>query len=57
VLVTEWAEFLQLDWNEVAERMAGTVVLDGRNALDADAVTAAGLLYEGIGRGTLTSLA
>jgi UDPglucose 6-dehydrogenase len=56
VLVTEWAEFLQLDWDEVAERMAGTLVLDGRNALDAAAVTAAGLTYEGIGRGTLTSL-
>ncbi len=55
VLVTEWAEFLQLDWNEVAARMAGTLVLDGRNALDAVAVTAAGLTYEGIGRRTLTS--
>ncbi len=56
VLVTEWDEFLALDWNEVAARMAGTLVLDGRNALDAEAVTAAGLTYEGIGRGTLTSL-
>ena len=56
VLVTEWAEFLQLDWTQVAERMAGTLVLDGRNALDCAAVTAAGLTYEGIGRGTLTFL-
>jgi UDPglucose 6-dehydrogenase len=57
VLVTEWEQFLDLDWSAVAERMAGTVVLDGRNALDAGAVRAAGLTYEGIGRGTLTSLA
>jgi UDPglucose 6-dehydrogenase len=56
VLVTEWDEFLDLDWGEVAGRMAGALVLDGRNALDAAAVTAAGLAYEGIGRGTLTSL-
>ncbi len=56
VLVTEWDEFLQLDWDDVAARMAGSLVLDGRNALDAAAVTAAGLTYEGIGRGTLTSL-
>jgi UDPglucose 6-dehydrogenase len=56
VLVTEWEEFLTLDWAQVAERMAGTLVLDGRNALDAAAVSAAGLTYEGIGRGTLTSL-
>jgi UDPglucose 6-dehydrogenase len=55
VLVTEWAEFLELDWSQVAERMAGALVLDGRNALDVDAIRAAGLTYEGIGRGTLTS--
>ncbi len=56
VLVTEWEEFVALDWSEVAARMAGTLVLDGRNALDREAVAAAGLTYEGIGRGTLTSL-
>jgi UDPglucose 6-dehydrogenase len=50
VLVTEWPEFLELDWGEVAAAMAGTVVIDGRNALDAGAVRAAGLFYEGIGR-------
>jgi UDPglucose 6-dehydrogenase len=37
--------------------MRGTLVVDGRNALDADAVRAAGLLYEGVGRGTVASLA
>jgi UDPglucose 6-dehydrogenase len=56
VLVTEWDEFRELDWADVAERMAGTVVVDGRNALDGGAITAVGLTYEGIGRGTLTSL-
>ena len=56
VLVTEWAQFAELDWHEVAARMAGTLVLDGRNALNGDAICAAGLVYEGIGRGTLTSL-
>jgi UDPglucose 6-dehydrogenase len=50
VLVTEWPEFLELDWRLVAERMRGKVVIDGRNALDPDAVRAAGLVYEGIGR-------
>jgi len=50
VLVTEWPEFLKLDWRLVAERMRGRVVIDGRNALDPDAVRAAGLAYEGIGR-------
>ena len=51
VLVTEWPEFLALDWSELARTMHGTVVIDGRNALDADAVRAAGLSYEGIGLG------
>ncbi len=50
VLVTEWPEFLALDWGEVAAAMAGTLVVDGRNALTADVIGAAGLRYEGIGR-------
>jgi UDPglucose 6-dehydrogenase len=50
VLVTEWQQFLELDWNEAAAAMRGTLVVDGRNALDAEAVRAAGLTYEGIGR-------
>jgi UDPglucose 6-dehydrogenase len=51
VLVTEWPEFLALDWKVVAAAMKGDVVIDGRNALDAVAVAAAGLEYEGIGIG------
>ncbi len=51
VLVTEWPEFIDLDWALVAQAMRGTLVIDGRNALDADRVRGAGLLYEGIGRG------
>jgi len=51
VLVTEWPELVALDWAAAAELMAGKVVIDGRNALDADAVRGAGLIYEGIGVG------
>ena len=51
VLVTEWPEFLALDWDAVAQAMTGNVVIDGRNALDAEAVRAAGLVYEGMGLG------
>jgi len=50
VLVTEWREFAELDWNAAAERMARPLLVDGRNFLDADALTAAGFEYEGIGR-------
>src|SRR5579864_908804 len=50
VIVTEWPEFTELDWETVAQRMAGRLVVDGRNCVDPAAVAAAGLLYEGIGR-------
>jgi UDPglucose 6-dehydrogenase len=50
VLVTEWPEFAELDWKAVAEAMRGDLVVDGRNALDADAVRDAGLEYDGVGR-------
>jgi UDPglucose 6-dehydrogenase len=50
ILVTEWPEFAELDWPEVAGRMNTPLLIDGRNFLDADAVRAAGFVYEGIGR-------
>jgi UDP-glucose 6-dehydrogenase len=50
VLVTEWPEFVELDWSTVAAAMQGKVIVDGRNALDPEAIRAAGLTYEGIGR-------
>ncbi|MGZ4198641.1 MAG: UDP-glucose dehydrogenase family protein [Thermoleophilia bacterium] len=49
IVVTEWPEFLALDWTVVRERMRGRHVIDGRNVLDAGRVTAAGLSYDGIG--------
>jgi UDPglucose 6-dehydrogenase len=50
VLVTEWPEFAELDLADVATRMRGTLLVDGRNFLDVAAARAAGLTYEGIGR-------
>jgi UDPglucose 6-dehydrogenase len=51
VLVTEWPEFAELDWNgTVSGRMANPLVVDGRNFLDREALVAAGFTYEGIGR-------
>jgi UDPglucose 6-dehydrogenase len=51
VLVTEWDEFRRLDLAAVAQAMAGDLLIDGRNALDPALARAAGLTYEGIGRG------
>jgi UDPglucose 6-dehydrogenase len=51
ILVTEWREFLELDWSAVAQAMSGDLVIDGRNALNPQQVRVDGLVYEGIGRG------
>jgi UDPglucose 6-dehydrogenase len=50
VLVTEWREFAELDWAEVARRMARPLIVDGRNFLDREALVVAGFEYEGIGK-------
>ncbi|MCE5191163.1 MAG: UDP-glucose/GDP-mannose dehydrogenase family protein [Actinomycetia bacterium] len=51
VVVTEWQEFRELDWERVRQAMAGpAIIFDGRNCLDADAVRAAGLTYMAVGR-------
>jgi UDPglucose 6-dehydrogenase len=50
ILVTEWAEFAELDWHSLADRMANPLMIDGRNFLDPQMMRAAGFAYEGIGR-------
>jgi UDPglucose 6-dehydrogenase len=50
ILVTEWPEFSELDWEELAGRMANPLIVDGRNFLDPVRMRAAGYTYEGIGR-------
>ena len=42
ILVTEWPEFRELDWAQIAERMDGTLLIDGRNYLDRDGLVTAG---------------
>ena len=51
VLVTEWPEFRELDWEGgVKARMRTPLVVDGRNFLDREALRDAGFTYEGVGR-------
>jgi hypothetical protein len=51
VLVTEWPEFKELDWeNDVKHAMKTALIVDGRNYLDREGLTAAGFTYEGVGR-------
>jgi UDPglucose 6-dehydrogenase len=50
-LVTEWPECVALPWETVASLVNGRVIVDGRNAIDVQAVTSAGFAYVGFGRG------
>jgi UDPglucose 6-dehydrogenase len=50
ILVTEWPEFAELDWEDLATQMSNPLLVDGRNFLDPDRLRAAGFTYEGIGR-------
>jgi UDPglucose 6-dehydrogenase len=50
VLVTEWQEFLKLDYEKMAKLTINPLVIDGRNFLDRQAVEDAGLRYVGMGR-------
>ncbi len=50
VLVTEWPEFAELDWQGLAKTMSNPLIVDGRNFLDPARLRAAGFTYEGIGR-------
>ena len=50
VVATEWPEFRRVDFEQVSRAMRGDLIYDVRNLLDPDAVRAAGLRYEGLGR-------
>ncbi len=53
VLVTEWPQYSDLDWDGVIAGMAGPrLVVDGRNVLDGDVIRSAGGRFESIGRGS-----
>ncbi len=50
ILVTEWPEFKHLPDREMGKLMKGKVILDGRNFLDAEVLSAIGFQYIGMGR-------
>lgn len=50
LVVTEWSEYRTLDWQGIAAAMRGDLVYDTRGVIDADAVAAAGLRLERLGR-------
>lgn len=51
ILATEWDEFRGVDLSRLKQEMRGTILMDGRNLLDPEAVRQAGFLYLGVGKG------
>ncbi|MHC9291487.1 UDP-glucose dehydrogenase family protein [Mycobacterium sp. LTG2003] len=52
VVFTEWPEFCDLDWPQIAEQAPGAVVVDTRNLLEPRMIRDAGLSY--LGNGTVS---
>ncbi|MFH1395191.1 MAG: UDP-glucose/GDP-mannose dehydrogenase family protein [Candidatus Omnitrophota bacterium] len=50
ILVTEWNEFKEVDWDRVKSVMKHPAVLDGRNIYDSAKLRNLGFKYDGIGR-------
>ena len=51
VLVTEWQEFRNPDFEVMKRLLSRPVIFDGRNIYDHDRMKALGFTYYGIGRG------
>ena len=54
IVLTEWPQFRDLDWEAVAERLDAPLVYDFRNLLDPARLAKADLIWEGLGRSPTT---
>jgi UDPglucose 6-dehydrogenase len=57
LIVTEWNEFKQLDWEKLRRFMRRPVVVDGRNLYEQNEMADRGFVYWGVGRGAQPTLA
>ncbi len=51
VIVTEWEEFKNADWDKVKSLLHSPIVIDGRNMFSPDDMKKQGFTYHSIGRG------
>jgi UDPglucose 6-dehydrogenase len=56
LLITEWNEFKQLNWEKIRGFMRQPIVVDGRNLYEPAEMAARGFVYWGVGRGTQPTL-
>jgi UDPglucose 6-dehydrogenase len=52
-IVTEWPDYISLNWELVRDAMNRPVVVDGRNCLDPETMASIGFDYVSVGRPTL----
>ena len=50
ILVTEWKQFRNPDFNYIKDKLAEPIIFDGRNQYDPDLMATFGITYSGIGR-------
>jgi UDPglucose 6-dehydrogenase len=50
LILTEWDEFRDANWQSLARKVAHPLVIDGRNLLSAETLESQGFRYVGIGR-------
>lgn len=50
VLVTEWSEFSQMDFEKIKKIMKKPIIIDGRNMFDREKLKSLGFSYTGVGR-------
>jgi len=50
ILITEWDEFRNVDFNKIGENMKEKVMFDGRNIYDSNLLIEKGFEYYGVGR-------
>ncbi|MFO0826456.1 MAG: UDP binding domain-containing protein [Gemmataceae bacterium] len=54
MIVTEWQEFRNLDFEVMRRLLKGRVIFDGRNIYEPKYMESLGFSYHGIGRGHRT---
>jgi UDPglucose 6-dehydrogenase len=51
VIITEWPEFKNLDFDIIKSSMKKPVIIDSKNLLDSQQLIDKGFIYSGVGRG------
>jgi len=51
IILTDWDEFREPNWDKVSSLLKNPIIIDGRNMFDPAAMAAKGFVYHSVGRG------